>query len=294
MRFEEMVHWNDGQFLQPHHFQYLQRLNLGYIRQNRNFSLPYPYGIVDFELEREALTGARVSIRHFSAIMSDGLEISMPGNCILRPLDLTPALKQYPNELTIYIAVPLWSEYEANLADEANPLEKKLYLTEKKRSRDENSGDNEISLITRRINARLITNLDDAKDMQILPILQLNIMTHDKAESVVAIDEKYAPPFILLTSDSPVFDMAQGLIVDIQRCRNKILNTLTQAKFRPETFSGENGHSLLNLRVLSLYETRLSSLLVSGHIAPFDLYLELSSLLAELMGFNPMNGVREI
>jgi predicted component of type VI protein secretion system len=40
MRFEELLHWNDGQFLQPHHFQYQQRIVAEYARLNRSFFLP--------------------------------------------------------------------------------------------------------------------------------------------------------------------------------------------------------------------------------------------------------------
>jgi type VI secretion system ImpJ/VasE family protein len=294
VRFEELLHWNDGQFLQPHHFQYLQRINAEYIRLNRYFALPYTYGLIDFELDQEALAGSRVVVRRFSAIMPDGLELSGPGNCILKPLDLSSVLKQHPTELTVYVGVPQWSEYEGNMTEEGEALGKKRYLTQKKRQRDENSGDNEITLITRRINARFVTNLDDTRDMQVLPILKLTVVTRDNAEASVTVNEKYLPPFMLFSADSPLFSTAEGLLVDIRRCRDKVLNNLTIAKFKPDNFSGVDAYNVLFLQVLNLYETRLSSLLMAGHCSPFGLYLELSSFLAELMGLNPMNGVREI
>jgi predicted component of type VI protein secretion system len=129
MRFDQFLHWNSGQFLQPHHFQYFQRVGAQYNRLNRHFSLPYADGLIDFELDAEALNGARVVVKHFSAIMNDGLELSEPGNCILKPLDLAEALKSYPAELVISIAVPYWSELEANLTDDSRPEAKKIYLT---------------------------------------------------------------------------------------------------------------------------------------------------------------------
>ncbi|MDR2404735.1 MAG: type VI secretion system baseplate subunit TssK, partial [Spirochaetaceae bacterium] len=69
MRYEELLHWNDGQFLQPHHFQYQQRISSEYIRHNRSFFLPYAYGFLDFELDLEALEGGRVAVKRFSAVM---------------------------------------------------------------------------------------------------------------------------------------------------------------------------------------------------------------------------------
>ncbi|MDR3338189.1 MAG: type VI secretion system baseplate subunit TssK [Treponema sp.] len=294
MRFEQSIHWTDGQFLQPHHFQYMQRVAAEYNRFNRHFSLPYAWGLINFELDLEALDAARVAVRRFSAIMSDGLELSEPGNCILKPLDLSDALKKNPGALTVYVAAPFWSELEANLADEAAPEEKKLYLTGKKRIRDENTGDNEITLITRRLNARFVTDQEDLRDMQILPVLKLIVTQRSESEFSVKPDERFIPPFMLLTADSAVFNSASSLLADVRRCRDKILNTLTAIKFGPEKFTGPDGWNMAQLRVLNYYETRLSALLVSGHISPFDLHLELASFLAELMSLKPMNGIREI
>ncbi|MDR2096661.1 MAG: type VI secretion system baseplate subunit TssK [Treponema sp.] len=294
MRFEQFLHWSDGLFLQPHHFQHLQWLNALHNRLNRYFCLPYTSGFIDFEFDDESLLRGRVVLRRFSVIMPNGLEVSEPGNCKLRALDLNETLKQRPNEITIYLAVPHWSVYEGNIVSETNPNEKKIYVTSERELRDENTGVNEITLITHSINARLITNLDDATDMQILPVARLKISTHDGSTSTITRDDRYIPPFIMLTADCPLLTMGLNLLFDIRRSRDKVLNTLTVARFNPNALSGINTYNVLYLRVLNLYETRLSSLLVPGHISPFDLYIELSSFLAELMGLNPRNGVREI
>ncbi|MDR2102846.1 MAG: type VI secretion system baseplate subunit TssK [Treponema sp.] len=298
MRFEELLHWNDGQFLQPHHFQYQQRIASEYARLSRSFFLPYSYGLLDFEFDLDALEGRRVAVKRFSAVMEDGLELSMPGNCILKPLDLSNALKENPTGLTVFLAAPYWAEFEANLADEEAPQEKKLYLPQKKRVRDENSGDNEITLITRRLNARLVTDQDDTKDMQLLPILKLNVLTREINQPLVKVDEKYIPPFMMLTADDPLFNMAAGLMPDIRRCRDKQQNTLTEMPSRDGDFSRldaqDDARALLLLRTLNYYYIRFSSLLEDGFISPFTLYLELASFLSELMGLNPQNGIREI
>jgi type VI secretion system ImpJ/VasE family protein len=294
MRFEEQIHWTDGQFLQPHHFQYMQRVTAGYNRFNRYFSLAYAWGLINFELDLEALDAARVAVRRFSAVMPDGLELSEPGNCILKPLDLGEALKKFPESLTVYVATPFWSELEANLASEASAQEKKLFLTQKKHVRDENTGDNEITLITRRLNARFVSDLDDLRDMQLLPVLKLLVSRQSESEVSVKVDGRFIPPFMMLTADSPIFNSASGLLADVRRCRDKIQHSLVSVKFGPEKFSGQDGWNVAQLRLLNRYETRLSALLVSGHISPFDLHLELASFLSELMSQKPMNGIREI
>jgi predicted component of type VI protein secretion system len=85
-----------------------------------------------------------------------------------------------------------------------------------------------------------------------------------------------------------------GLIVDIRRCRDKALDILTTGNFTNENFSGYNAYTVLRFKALNIYETRLSSMLSTGNVSPFDLYLELSSLLAELMAYDPINSIRGI
>jgi type VI secretion system ImpJ/VasE family protein len=310
MRFEELPHWNDGQFLQPHHFQYQQRIIADYIRLNRGLVIRYPYGLIDLELDLETLEENRVAVKRFSAVMRNGLELSMPGNCILKPLDLNEALKSNPEKLTVYVAVPDWSEFESNLADENRTQEKKLYLAQKKNVRDENSGDNEITFIARKLNARLVSDTDDNKDMQLLPILRLNVETSKMSLHTVKQDGNYIPPFMIMTADDPLYNMTANLMSDIRRCRDKLqsnVKTFSPAfastpvpasESSEETFTHNDIlseiRSILLMRTVNLYDMRLAALGSGNFMTPFDLYMELSSFLAELMGFNPYNGVRDI
>jgi type VI secretion system ImpJ/VasE family protein len=295
MRFEQQIHWSDGQFLQPHHFQYMQRVIAEYVRFNRLFSLPYAYGLIDFEPDIEALDAGRVEIRRFSAVMPDGLEVSAPGNCILKPLDLSEALKKYPHTLTIYVAAPLWSELESNVADEAMPQEKKIFLPQKKSVRDENTGDNEVILITRRINARFVTDMDDLRDMQLLPVLKLNVNRRSETHVSVKMDEHFIPPFMILKPDNPLFNSVTGLLKDVRRCRNKLQQTFTEMKSDQKDPSGLDPWNITaQLRILNCYDTRLNMLMGSGCLSPFDLYLEFASFLSELISLKPIHGIEEI
>jgi type VI secretion system ImpJ/VasE family protein len=294
MQYDELLHWSDGQFLQPHHFQYLQRQYTEYDRHDRSLSLLHPYGLIDFELDREALSGNRAVVKRFSAVMTDGQEISMPGNCVLSPLDLTAALEQNPDELTIYVSLPLWAEFDANLSEDNNILEKRRYLAQRKRIRDENTGDNEITIVTRRFNARLVTNLDDNKDMVLLPVAKLSVLSHDRSGNALAVNEKYIPPFLQITGDNPLMGIITGLLVDIRRCRDKALDTLSQARTGNGGERQAGDDTARRFRALNIYEVRLSALLETGRISPFNLYLELISFLAELMAIDPYNSINEI
>ena len=299
MQFEELLHWNDGQFLQPHHFQYQQRQNMVLWQNNRILSCPYPWGLIEFEIDEYSLAAGRVAVKRFSAILRDGTALSMPGNCLLQPLDLQETLKKNPGEITVYLALPHWSEFEANLVEadssqQGAPAERRRYIPQKRRLRDENTGSNEITLITRQFNVRLSADPQDDKDAQIMPVLKLNVLSQDKTERALEINDKYFPPYVILAASSSLYGILQGLIADIRRCRDKALDILTSLNFKSDNLSGYNAYTVLRLKTLNVYEQRISSLLSSGNVHPYTMYLELTSLLCELMAYDPVNSVRGI
>jgi type VI secretion system protein ImpJ len=218
----------------------------------------------------------------------------MPGNCLLSPLDMAETLKDNPNEITVYLALSYWSEFEANLAGDEFSAERRRFIPQKKQLRDENTGDNEITLMTRRLNAWLTADPEANKDAAIMPVLKLNVLSHDKAERALEINEKYFPPCILVSPESPLYGIAQGLLADLRRCRDKAAGILTGLNFKNDDLAGYNAYTVLRLKTLNVYEQRVSSLLASGNACPFQIYLELSSLLSELMAYDPINSIRGI
>jgi predicted component of type VI protein secretion system len=149
-------------------------------------------------------------------------------------------------------------------------------------------------LLTRQLNARLTVDPEENKDAEIMPVMKLNVLSRDKTEQALEINEKYFPPHIILTAASPLYGLLQGLLADMRRCRDKALEILTTLKFKNEDFSGYNAYTALRLKTLNVYEQRISSLLATGNVSPFQIYLELVSMLSELMSYDPINSIRDI
>lgn len=294
MRFEEDIHWAEGLFLQPHHLQKFQRTMKRRFHTERFFYLPYTCGLIDFEIDTDALANYRVVVKHISAVMPSGEEISMPGNSVVPPLDLSAALEQHRDVFTVYLALPLWSEYDANLSENDTPRSKRLFSIHETQLRDENSGDNEISMACHRYNVRLTTDFLDNSDLELVPILRLRPLYKEAAEATLEIDRDFIPPFLVLGANCPLSSMAIELNIQMRNRRNKILHDLTAAGYTTESLSGSGLHSILQLRTLNCYEGRLTSLLNAGGFTPFSLYLELKSLLGELAALQPLRDLCDV
>ena len=61
MKYPQYVHWSEGQFLQPHHFQQMQRSLIETIVSERALYTPYPEGLVSIEIDEDALRSRRAS-----------------------------------------------------------------------------------------------------------------------------------------------------------------------------------------------------------------------------------------
>lgn len=294
MRFEEDIHWAEGLFLQPHHLQKFQRIMKQRLHTERSFYLSHTCGLIDFEIDYDALINYRVVVKHVSAVMPSGEEISMPGNSVVMPLDLSGELDRHREAFTVYLALPLWSEYDANLSEDGAAFSKRQFAIHETQLRDENSGDNEISMACHRFNARLTTDFLDNSDLELLPILRLRPLYKEAAEATLEVDRDFIPPYLVLSADCPLSSMAIELNIQLRNRRNKILHDLTAGGYTAESLSGSGLHSVLQLRTLNCYEGRLTSLLNAGGLTPFGLYLELKSLLGELSALQPLRDLRDV
>ncbi len=294
MRFEEDIHWADGLFLQPHHLQRFQRSMKLRLHAERSFYLPHTCGLIDFEIDSDALANYRVVVKHVSAVMPSGEEISMPGNSVIPPLDLSVELETHREEFTVYLALPLWSEHDANLSEDGDSRSKRQFSIHETQLRDENSGDNEISMARHRLNARLTTDFQDNSDLELLPVLRLRPLYREAAEATLELERDFIPPYLVISADCPLLSMAVELNIQLRNRRNKILHDLTESGYTPENLSGTGLHSILQLRTLNCYGDRLASLLSSGRLTPFGLYLELKSLLGELAALQPLRDFGDV
>ena len=292
MRFEEEINWSEGLFLQPHHLQRMQRNLLRGVRTGRSLAMPYPCGLVDFEMDESALAGNRAVVRRFSAVMPDGTELSMPGNVALQALDVSEEVKSRVSSFKLCIALPSWNEFDANLSDGA-AAEKRIFVCHDEKVRDENTGDNEIEVSHRRYNARLTTDQRDNTDLQLLPVARIKVIYHDEAaEPRLEVDRTYVPPFAVLGEDCPLKGMTEELCVQIRNRRAKLYRDLSASGYTTEALSGTTLYNVMQLQALNAAHGTVVSLL-AARATPFDLYLALRELMGELLALQPMRGLVE-
>lgn len=285
MIFHEMVHWSDGLFLQPHHMQQLQNSMIDVQQKSFMFSTFYTYGLIDFVIDEEALEGMRFVVKKLSAVMPNNLTVSMPGNLNIKPFEFNAADYINNEHIMVYLAVPNYKETDANLSQYEN---ERIFSTKEMLIRDENTGDNEISMLKRIYNGKITTNKDN-EDYTYLPLCRLRWVSKNINEPKLDIDTNYTAPFYIITDDCPLKSYISELMYVVKKKCEHIIKDLSDSGYNTNNLAGGNLFNVMQLSSLSSYEKVISSLIVTNKVSPFIIYLQLVALLSKLTALQPFS-----
>src|SRR6266436_5690544 len=170
------IHWQEGLFLQPHHFQRMQKSLEDEIASERRLAWPYPFGVIEARLSRDELENKRVRFDKLRAIMPSGLEVNYPASAELPSLDIAQAFSKGDGSFTVSLGVPLWQSSRANtvpIVQNSDSQVKLLYRVGEVECYDENTGENPKPVQVRKINSRLVFEQEDPSDLEVLPLLRI-------------------------------------------------------------------------------------------------------------------------
>lgn len=278
------VHWHEGLFLQPHHLQWMQRQMLEQFRAERRLGWPYPYGVVSGGPSVEAMANLEVRFDNLHVVMPSGLEVSVPANADLPPLDVRRAFQSSSAGFTVSIGVPLWYAGRANALSQDGQSDyrtSRLYRIAEIESADENTGENAQPLMVRRINARLLLDGDDRTDLETLPLLRV-VHTTSEEKSLPQLDATFVPPSLVVGGSALLHKIARDIANLVEARRRELLNRMQRTGFTLDAMRGLQFAQILRLRTLNRFAGRLPSLVKAPALTPLELYLELRELLGEL------------
>lgn len=279
------VHWHEGLFLQPQHFQLLQRGLLERIRADRRLGWHYPYGVIEARLLPDELENGRVRFEKLRVLMPSGLEIDYPENAEVPALDLKAELARATGGLVVYLGVPFWTQSRANAfrpGQIPDPRVKLLYRLHEITREDENTGENPKPLQVRLINARLMLESDDRSDMEVLPLLRLQ-RASEREKDVPRQDPKFVPPCLVLSASAALRRLATELGAKVESSRDELARKLARGGLGPEARVDMSQR----LRTLGHFSGNLPALSEAPNATPFEIYLVLRELLGELAALAP-------
>ena len=275
------VHWYEGMFLKPHHFQAADQFLRERVRESEDWHHPHDWGLKSVSLDENAIANFQVVLQSCQARFKDGTTISIPDEVKVGPVELHDALEA-ASETTVYLAIPTWSGSRPNV--EASPSgDGPRYFVNTIESVDENTGANEEPIEFRNVQARLLLSHLDTTGFEVLPLARIGRSADSEAPP--RIDRSYVPPVLGLDAWAPLHQEVRSLHEQIGSWITQEADLLVGRKISFESQVLGDADRVLRLSTLNAAYSALQSVISTRGLHPLDMYRELCRLVGQISIF---------
>jgi type VI secretion system protein ImpJ len=275
------VHWSEGMFLRPQHFQAADRHARQTLKDSEDWYQPFNWGVRRVEFDRDAIGNYSVVVRACEARFKDGTKLSLPDDATADPAELKSALAG-DGTVMVYLAVPSFQPGRANVAESPTADGPRYWIDEQEAS-DENSGGEEQSIQVRRTRCRILLSQQDQTGYEVLPIARIERSA--QLESPPQIDFDYVPPLISLDAWPPLWQVVQSLYHQIGAKVDQLASQVIDRSISFDSQVPGDAERLLKLSVLNGALTGFEAIAFVRGLTPLSVYRELCRLVGQLAIF---------
>lgn len=290
------VHWHEGMFLRPQHFQSAQRNWSSLIARNSKWDHHYNWGLRSVDLDPDALANYRCAVRSLEARLRDGSLVSVSEDEPLAPLNLRRAFEE-SNSITVFLGLPSFQLGRVNATTTAPPATRSAsagnysgaaaqarFIAETLELEDENSGQNPQTIPVRRLNLRLMLSTDAMTGYEVIPLARLE--KSPRAEATPEVDSSFFPPLLACDAWRPLAGgVLQTLFDRIGKKVGLLADQVTSRGISFDASSQGDAQTFNQLRELNQAYTTLGVLAFAQGIHPYEAYSELCRLVGQLAIF---------
>lgn len=283
------VHWSEGMFLRPQHFQAADRHWAELVATTQQWSDQYNYGLRRLEISRESLGNFQFEVTLCHARLRDGTLLSIEGPNALRRVDLKAAFAKQA-EVMLYIAVPRLSMGRMNVQRGTpgpnDPDQGSLYRFAERilHIEDQTTGGNDQEIEVLAMNCRLLTSLDDLAGFEVLPVARVKRASAEEATPEV--DADYIPPLLAIDAWSPLaIELVRGIYDKIGQKIEVLRQRAMHRKMSLSSHQPGDLEDLLMLMTLNSANAVLHCLTFAQGVHPFVVYRELCRTVGDLSIF---------
>ena len=284
------VHWHEGMFLRPQHFQAADRHWDEMLATFSQWDNAYSYGLRSIELSQDALANYQVQVSACEARMRDGTLISFSGGHAPDRVDLKEAFAA-ESEVTVYLAVPKLAMGRVNVGSDATTDCR--YVTRTLAMQDESVGGNDQEIQFLDATVRLLLSTESMTGFEVLPIAR--IRRAGQEEAVPELTDTYIPPLLAINAWPPLgLDIVRA-IYDIIGRKIEVLGA--RVAERGINLTSQDPGDLDDLFMLSLLNQSYAvvhCLTFAQSVHPFVVYCELCRVVGMLAIFDTARRISDI
>lgn len=278
--------------LTPHHFQQWDNYYEELLNSRVRSTTPFEYGILELQINREAIANGNFQITNCRAVLPDGLMINVPDAEAVP--DMRPVGEHFHPEqekLGVHIAIPAKKIGEANY--QANGAKANInlrFLQEGALVKDETSGTNEQPLALAKSNLRIIFD-DEVRDgFTSMKIAELTRTPTGQLK----MSEDYIPPTLKTSASVWLANMLRQLVEILNTKSGSLGEQRRQRNASLADFTTSEVAVFWLLHTINSSIPRMAHFFRSPLLHPERLYLEMAQLVGKLMTFSTEYYPRDI
>jgi type VI secretion system protein ImpJ len=275
------VHWSEGMFLRPHHFQAADRYARESLRESEDWLRPFTWGLRSIDLDRDAIANYSVTLRSCEARFKDGTKLAIPDDGTVDPVELKDALA-VSGAVMVYLGVPALQSGRSNV-EEAPTAHGPRYWVETVQCDDENTGVDEQPIEVRRVRARLLVTGQDHTGYEVLPLARVERTAQEG--SPPRLDPAYVPPLLVLDAWPALWRDVQALSHQIGARIEQLAAHVLDRGISFESQVPGDAERLLKLATLNGASSFFEAMAFARGLPPLVVYLELCRLVGQLAIF---------
>ena len=285
------VHWYEGMFLRPQHFQAAERYWSERIATSDQWDNQYNYGLAHLELSRESLANSQIQIASCRARMRDGTLVSIDVGQEPDRVDLKDAFSG-ETSVMVYLAIPKLSIGRANVST-GGPDSQARYEESALAMQDESKGGNDATVEFRNLNLRVMLSTDDLSGYETLPIAR--VKRAGTEEATPQIDHDYIPPLISVDCWQPLsLDIVRAIFDIIGEKMDVLSQRAIERRLNLSSQQPGDLDDLLMLMALNQAYGVLHCLTYAQTVHPFGVYTELVRIVGLLSIFGDERRIDDI
>lgn len=279
------VHWYEGMFMQPHHFQMGDRQRAVEDLEKIQASQDFWWGVSDLKINQIALSGYRIKIDSGRFRLKDGTWINLPENAYAEERSFEDLHSKGNDSMAVWVGIRRPEPHLPIVHElgEDNTGAVRTHVIRETQVYDENTGENEKTVQARLWNVRIFIGSTPGDQYEAMKIGELSLSASNR------------PEFNGDVSSAFLNIGASGFLME--RIRNMVVKLNNQAAFLQKELATRrivlisNPEKvvtyLLRLQVTGSFGLVLKQLVISGQTHPFQVYLELIRLAGNLVALSP-------
>jgi type VI secretion system protein ImpJ len=268
------VAWSEGMFLRPHHFQQADLFAEERLRYHLHAVDPFHWGVLEMEVDPEALSDHRFVLLRLEAILPGGVVVRHPGNAVVESREFDPRAER----VDVHVGIHHLSATEANAAPKDAGVRRVRWLVDSYELPDVNRGGSDSPIEVAHPNVRVFLPGEEA-ELELHEAMKVaEIVATGELKRPFALSPSFAPPLLALQAHAPLYEHVGKLVSQMAaNVRVVVSQTATTAKI---------DHPKLWMRyTLARMTPVLRHLLSTGRTRPFDIYTALIETAGSLAAF---------